>query len=232
MKILKILLIIQICLLAGCASLPQQKFDSTRHREIDSMNVRKVREIDSLSYYVVHRVGDSFGFIGSLASSVSVANKGKTFNNAMKDHMVDFSAKFDESLKEQLALKGYKVNSIKVLEEDTKNGFMVEYSEESPTLDVRLAYFGYHSQSGKVYSPGIFVTVKLVSDKGKDLLFAETYLYGKDSSMKKVKFIESSDEYDLMGFNELESNPEIVLQGLLSGIDRVSMAIAEDLKKN
>jgi hypothetical protein len=228
---LNILTVAVVLVLTGCATVPSTEYDPQLNAHVTALEVKEVPSIKKPDYYVVHRVGDMFGVVGSLTSSIIVAADGDTFADSVMPYGVDFGSEFNESLSQKLTSAGYQVMPLYNPNGESQMGYLKSYPTSAPVLDIKMSVVGYSSPAGRVYDPSISVSAKLVEGSAENVLYEKTFIYAPDNSLKGATLIKSDPTHKFDGFRTMVDNPEIAIEGIRAGLDAIAVAIANDLAR-
>lgn len=244
----KILFVLSVSvLIMGCSTLPNSKrFNPEFDSDISHITVRKLENKEVLDFIVFHPkmygagLGPAAAIGAEIAASGRIADHKDEYNNVIKPYLIDFSAYFNNELKQFLVEEGYQVEFIEIPEENLKNGFIQDYPEVmgDAILDVGLSVLGYTSEYEKTYLTDVRIGAKLVSSKKGKVVYSQAYHYGyqpTSSRYRRANEIENEyyadRSYEFEGFERLKVEAETSIEKLKLGLSLIAEAIARDLKK-
>ncbi len=229
--------------------LPQFTFSETPKVVMEESAKQKIKKIVLLriiepqKFQVIDSGANSLGvalggIFGGIIADSAAHKKSAEFVQVLNDKKIRLGVSMSLVLQQALRSKGFDVEYLENISPKYKSdGKTIDYSDiqvESDTdaiLNVWYANTGYFARGvGVDYKPWINMVAKLLDARTKETLYIQVFRVGFPSSDDKFFNIENDEKYKYASFDLLMSNFDEAVDGIVSGQQKISAAIAEQLK--
>ena len=223
-------------MLTACVNSPEfADFQTTGGSDIKLLILRKIVDQKQLDYREINQDRETDGYLSSMGRSGLVMKRKEQFNQAIDQSRPDFSAILLKTLGRELGNSGYVTALHQPLKSDLKNGLVVNFPEMKGDayLDFQFSFLGYSSDNGEKYEPLIILYVRLTGNQGRELLYAQGFVYGQKTGLANYRYIATPEGklYDFDGFIEMIRFPQKCNEALEDGLKLIAQEVAHDLKK-
>ena len=221
--------------LAGCGSLPAQRFEHSAGTRIKRICVAPLGTPERAQVQIMNPIGAGFGVVGTFIESRRAAGASQEMEDTLTAARYDFRAALANSVVAALAKDGFAVTRVcGNRSEKERARFLARYPAAKRVdayLDVYATYVGFEApQSSTAYRPRLELAARLVSAKDHRTLFQSRIVYAWAENIDEDSLLIPADENP--SFRDraaLRANPTRTARALQSAIDAVAWELARQL---
>jgi hypothetical protein len=223
-----------IAALAGCATpTPRQAFNAPAAGHIKTVVVTQRPNQDSYEAAVLGHPGMSFGLIGGLVAAADIQSKSNKLTQAIGASETKLQERMAQRLAAHLREAGYEVQIVEIPKDAKEDQALSVARKERRSdavllLEVRGAYWAAGPSTD--YFPRVMVGVKTLDDTGRTL-YEDSFTYGYAMANTQSVHLASDPKYRFKDIDTLIADAELTRNGLIEGVEAISIQIANDLKK-
>jgi hypothetical protein len=229
---------IAVLLVAGCASVPQQKLDAATNLRAKTLAVVPVGMPKIAEVRVISSINARFGLIGAFADAAKFQALAKDLADLLQKQQLDFHADISDGVVKVAQGNGLQIivlDGMKTGSERAKWMTPLPSSQNADLyLDVFFRDFGYIAQSdASSYVPSIDIRARITDAAGKQIFYSRI-IYNKDLDLNgnfKGPKIAPDPQYQFASMDALEANPQKVAEGLRVAMAAVFQELSNELKQ-
>ncbi|EKO3408858.1 hypothetical protein LZT09_01470 [Vibrio fluvialis] len=234
MKSINTLLLATCVSLTGCASAPNISLDKSLAGKIETAELLRVSESQ---YFMVKNLSGLSGLggaIGGAISGISESDRTETFVNAYNENAVHLTDELVAALEKDLNQGGIQVTYKEDDFAKLNNGhddYSHINSDQQTLLSVWFGPVGYIADGviDAPYEPWLFVNVRLLDAKTKQVLSQKSYTAGYKALTKGAVFVPCAESYRFNTFETIMDNFPKSIEGLSMCVKAVSEQATKDL---